>query len=102
VDGNNLNPQILNNHKKTLSQWTNKELNLAVQIQKYWYKLFSNLVNSENRMKLNVKSNKDKNFMVLVFQVKTLLMVFQIGNKLINNIRPSTPIKNVICNTYAE
>lgn len=40
--------------------------------------------------------------MVLVFQVKTLLMVFQIGNKLINNIRPSTPIKNVICNTYAE
>lgn len=52
-------------------------------------------------MKLKSKSKKDKNTMECPFPTKNSSMAFLTGNKL-DYSRPSTPIKNVICNTYAD
>lgn len=55
----------------------------------------------ENRMKNVSKLKRERRIMLLEYQTTNILMEYEIGTYSVI-LRPSTPIKNVICNVYGN
>ena len=74
---------------------------MDAQRVKYVYRWFRNSTAGGRTIKEGRKLRKDPSFTILKFQMINILLEFETGieNK---QYRPSTPIKNVICNVYGN